>query len=213
MLVVLLALACAFSVFSACSAVNYAEIAETKLLLGLDVVPRVTLVRAQNGTIEQIELFLNITVSNPGPKGVDFWAMGYKGWVRDYEAEAVPDTERIETDGRTHEGNATILWAPVFAIPIMMEEHVPPKQASTFLRTYTFYRPGNESIFLMVEGIAHYAEGLGIEELEWRQFVSANLYVSGVQRHYAGYGAYLRELPFIKRWLGWDLTPGSGGLG
>jgi len=215
-----LALGClsvVFLVFSAGTAYEYTQVSETKTLLVMEVTPAVTLVRNSTGALDRLVLDLNVTVLNTGPKGVDFFALGFKAWLRDYEAEALPQTPRINGDGRMDNGDGTsTLWCSIFLVSYNVQDTVPASGERTFEKTVNATRAGNESVFRTVEDIAHYAARsryLNDSTLEWFHFANAILFVSGIPHDPAGYDSTAGAIPLIERSVNYDITPRAGGIG
>jgi len=195
------------------TAVNYTQIAETKLAVWGEASLSASIFRSPNGTISSIRLSISVAITNPGPKGVSLWLLVMKAWIRDYPTEAGVNTGRLGSDGESAEQNVTRFWTPITALSTEIAADIPAKSTRTVTKELTMNRQANESTFKVIEEISSYAMahgGIGDAQLEWARYARMTLYVSGVPHDVSGYGTYLREVPVITRSMGTDLSPNGG---
>jgi hypothetical protein len=207
------ALSASFLAMGVGTAVNYTQIAETKLAVWGEATLRAAIFRASDGNISSIKLNVSVEITNPGPKGVSLWLLVLKTWIRDYPTEAGDNTGRIGSDGATIVQNETRLWAPVTALSIEVDADIPAKTTKVVSKEFDMGRQANESVFRFVEEISSFAKtrlALDDSQLEWERYARITMYVSGVPHDVSGYGTYLREVPIITRAMGTDLNPYGG---
>lgn len=207
---VVMAVSFSFLAMSIGTALNYRDIAETKLLVWGDAWLKASISRGQTGGIDSIRFNTTVEVNNPGPKGVSLWLLVMKAWVRDYPTEDGVPTGRSGTDGV----NESKMWTLVSSISEVMDADIPAKTTKNTSKEKVMPRTSNEAILKTVEDISSYAkyqDGLSDDQLEWYVYSRITMYVSGVPHDVSGYGTYLRETPIIVRQIGEDLSQPWGG--
>jgi len=207
--IVAMAVSFSFLAMSIGSALNYKDIAETKLLVWGDASLKASILRNQTGAIFSIKFNMTVQVHNPGPKGVSLWLLVMKAWIRDYPTEDGVPTGGGNIDGQTVENNVTQLWMIVPAFSDNLEADIPAKATQNASKEFTLARTPNEALFRTIEDIASYAKwqrGLGDDQLDWAHYARITMYVSNVPRDVSGYGTYLSETPKITLSIGSDLS-------
>jgi hypothetical protein len=197
--------------FSALTVSNYRDMARANALIIFTTETTTILSHDADGTLDSLELGLDMTVRNPSGKELRLWVVGYKAWLRDWPMEDGVETGRRTVDGDLVVANSTRFYYPVFSttFPFGTEEvMVPPHADLVVTRSLRLNDSVNEDIIHNVREILAYANATG-RATEWYEHATARLFIqtSGDVTE-----AQSTDL-LIMRTLGRDLTPGSAGVG
>ncbi len=207
---ILVSVMCSASlVLSAFSVDSYTDIAEAKILSYVETGETVTLGFDGGGSLESVNLTIGFRVVNPSDREIRAWIFTYKGWVRDLPMEDGTDTSRWMVDGRLDFNGTEMRYYPVFVSTYSMDYPpviVPANSEITVTRQIEVNSGNYPDILADIAKIWSYAEANG-HELEWLHFTSAILFVEGIPQ----FSGPNNDANLIKRYEGFDLTPGVGG--
>ena len=196
-------------VLSAFTAYNYTEIAKARILADIYTETTPELKYDSAGNLESVNMTIQFTVKNPSQKELRVWILNYKGWLRDLPLEDGADTSRWMIDGKLPVNDTEQRYYPVFSAsysfdtPVIIVE---PESDTVITKYLELNWTVDSTIMETVVKIHNYSNG---QNLEWYDFSSAIIFIHDIPQ----YSGPDNDANLIRRYLGFDLTPGVGGVG
>jgi len=210
---IVVAAALAASVMSGLAARNYTGIVETRILtaawLETELLPTF-----DGADMTSLRLVINVTIDNPGDRGMTLTTVGYRAWLRDLPGEDGSDRSRYDVDGIVQPDEDTeYLYYPVFTLSWNLGTQgitVPGNDNTTVnLMDNVYDRSESPETFDNMGKLYAAAGG----EPEWQEYCMVVMFVEGVPHSYTGSGsAYLSEVPWTHRYFGTLIYSGAAGL-
>jgi len=188
---------------------NYTEIAKAKILTSVATEETVSIGIGNGGELESVNLTLRFTIDNPSQKAIKPWILTYKGWVRDMPLEDGVDTERWRIDGSVSVNGSEREYYPVFVAsynfdsPQIIIEGLSNVTITKYLEINGTNYP---DIFKNLAEIYNYTNG---QELEWMHYSYSLVFIVDVPPN----SGPNHDANLIRRYEGFDITPGVGGVG
>ena len=198
-------------ILSVLTAHNYTEIAKARILadISTDVIP--DLKYDSLGNLESVNMTVEFTIINPSQKALKVWILNYKGWLRDLPMEDGTDISRWMIDGKMTIGDTEQSYYPVFVasysfdVPAIIVE---PQSNTTITKYLELNQTVDPTIMETVVSIYNYSIANG-HDIEWYDYSSAIIFIQDIPQ----YSGPNKDANVIRRFLGFDLTPGVGGVG
>jgi hypothetical protein len=192
------------------TAANYTEIAKAKVLTHVITEHSAALFLDSNGNLESVNMTVDFTIVNPSGKPVRAWILTYKSWVRDLPMEMGLDDSRWRVDGTLMVNGTEMSFFPVFVATYSFDSPkivILPESNSTITRHITLNYSNYPDIMSSVASIYNQTRGLEAS-LEWVHYTSAILFIDE-----ANLDSLFSNADLIRRFDGYDITPGVGGAG
>jgi hypothetical protein len=204
------------SVFAIClalsfiTAANYTEIAKAKVLTHVITEHSAALILDSHGNLESVNMTIDFTIVNPSGKPVRAWILSYKSWVRDLPMEMGLDDSRWRVDGTLISNGTEMSFFPVFVATYSFDSPkilISPESNITITRHITLDYSNYPDIMSSVASIYNQTQNLE-EKLEWVHYTSAILFIDETNLD-----SLTSNADLIRRFDGYDITPGVGGAG
>jgi len=203
---------CAASlILSAFTASSYTEIAKAKVLSYVSTTETAELVFDTGGAVAAVNLTLDFRVVNPSGRELRAWILTYKGWLRDTPMEDGTDMSRWRIDGTLDYTGTVMKYYPVFVTTYALDNPpvtVPAHSEVTVTRWVRVDWQSYPDIMATISQIYNHTVAGGGEP-EWLHYTSAILFIQGIPQ----YVGPSHDANVIRRYEGFDLTPGVGGAG
>ncbi len=197
-------------VLSFMTAANYTEIAKAKVLTHVITEHNAAISLDSHGNPESVNMTIDFTIVNPSEKPVRAWILTYKSWVRDIPKEMGLDDSRWRVDGTLTINETKMSFFPVFVATYSFDSPkmvIEPESNLTITKHLTLNYSNYPDIMSSVASIYNQTLGLG-ESLEWVHYTSAILFIDE-----ANLDSMFSNADLIRRFDGYDITPGVGGVG
>ena len=196
-------------VLSVFTAQNYTEVAKARILADISTEAVPDLKYDSLGNLESVNMSVHFTIINPSQKELRVWILNYKGWLRDMPLEDDVDTSRWRIDGKLTVNDTEQRYYPVFVASYSFDNPVitiGPESNKTITKYLELNWTIDSTIMETVIEIYNYSNGQG---LEWYDYSSAVIFIQDIPP----YSGPNKDANVIRRFLGFDLTPGVGGVG
>jgi hypothetical protein len=190
---------------------SYTEIAKASILSYVATDDSAAFEFGDNGTMESVNMTISFTIVNPSREELRVWILTYKGWLRDCAMEDGTDTSRWRVDGRVESDGTVMRYYPVFVAAYSFDAPqviVPPKSNMTVTRHIEVNKENYPDILANIADIRNYSDSLG-KDPEWLHYTTAILFIESVP----SFSGPNHDANLIRRFDGWDITPGVEGAG
>ena len=198
-------------ILSVLTAHNYTESAKARLLADIYTEAIPDLKFDSLGNLESVNMSIQFTINNPSQKELKVWILNYKGWLRDLSLEDGTDTSRWMIDGTIVVNDTEQRYYPVFVASYSFDTPaiiVESESSITITKYLELSWTVDSTIMKTVMNIYNYSIANG-QNPEWYDFSSAILFIQDIPP----YSGPNKDANVIRRFLGFDLTPGVGGVG
>ena len=198
-------------ILSFTTAYNYTEIAKARILadLSIDAIPN--LIYDDTGSLEKVNLTIEFTVNNPSQKVLKIWILNFKGWIRDLPLEHGVDNSRWMIDGSILVNGIEQRYYPIFTASYSFDSPEILVQSNSNLTITQYLELSMEidsTIMSNFISIHDYAASID-QEIEWYSYSSGIIFINDIP----AYSGPDNTANLIRRYVGFDLTPGVGGVG
>ena len=198
-------------ILSFTTAYNYTEIAKARILANLSIDTTPQLIYDHAGDLEKVNLTIEFTVNNPSQKVLKIWILNYKGWIRDMPLEDGVDNSRWMIDGNIFVNEIEQRYYPIFTASYSFDSPeilVQPESSLTVTKYLELSMEIDSTIMSNFISIHNYANNIG-QEIEWYTYSSGIIFINDIPP----YSGPNHTANLIRRYVGFDLTPGVGGVG
>ena len=198
-------------ILSFTTAYNYTEIAKARILTDLSIHSTPMLTYDNSGALEKVNITIEFTVNNPSQKVLKIWILNYKAWIRDMQLEDGVDTSRWMIDGNLFVNEIEQRFYPVFTASYSFDSPEILVQPESNLTVTKYLELSMEIDFTIMSNfinIYNYTTDIG-QEIEWYSYSSGIIFINDIP----AYSGPDNTANLIRRYVGFDLTPGVGGVG
>lgn len=198
-------------ILSFTTAQNYTEIAKARILAGLSLEATPHMIYDDAGNLETLNVTIEFTVNNPSQKVLKIWILNFKGWIRDMPLEDEVDRSRGMMDGKQQINDIEQRYYPVFVASYSFynpEILVEPGSSQTITEYLELSMEIDSTTMSNVISICNYTKDMG-QEIEWYSYSSGIIFINDIPP----YAGSTNTANVIRRYVGFDLTPGVEGVG